>query len=236
LGPFQSAAAGHWGRWARSAFRAWSMIGSAVVPGEVAHTTFTFADGPGRSSGPSLFLAPLFTPQWCDILETCATASRTTMSTRRKTLPPGTAPPLCSIEGCEGPVKARGWCTKHYMRWRAHGDPTYERPKSTCSIEGCDRPVEGRGWCHKHYRRWARRGGDPAVVLTPPKNPPLDPNNPDDPRHGHNGYKNLGCRCDVCRLAANAWGVDYRKRNPEQREKHRVRSREQYWRKKRAKA
>lgn len=30
---------------------------------------------------------------------------------------------MCSIEGCAGKVNARGWCGKHYMRWRAHGDP-----------------------------------------------------------------------------------------------------------------
>lgn len=30
---------------------------------------------------------------------------------------------LCSIPECPNPVKARGWCKKHYIRWRATGDP-----------------------------------------------------------------------------------------------------------------
>lgn len=31
---------------------------------------------------------------------------------------------ICSIEGCERVEKLkRGWCEKHYCRWRAHGDP-----------------------------------------------------------------------------------------------------------------
>lgn len=30
---------------------------------------------------------------------------------------------ICSIEGCGKPVKARGWCSSHYGRWRTHGDP-----------------------------------------------------------------------------------------------------------------
>ena len=29
----------------------------------------------------------------------------------------------CVIDGCEKGAIARGWCPKHYQRWRAHGDP-----------------------------------------------------------------------------------------------------------------
>ena len=29
----------------------------------------------------------------------------------------------CSIKNCEAVVLARGWCSKHYDRWRKHGDP-----------------------------------------------------------------------------------------------------------------
>jgi hypothetical protein len=29
----------------------------------------------------------------------------------------------CEIEGCGNPHVARGWCGKHYMRWKTHGDP-----------------------------------------------------------------------------------------------------------------
>lgn len=29
----------------------------------------------------------------------------------------------CSIEGCTGAHVGRGWCLKHYTRWRRHGDP-----------------------------------------------------------------------------------------------------------------
>lgn len=39
-------------------------------------------------------------------------------------LPDGT---LCSIGGCTSPVqvKSRGWCERHYTRWKRHGDPTF---------------------------------------------------------------------------------------------------------------
>lgn len=36
----------------------------------------------------------------------------------------------CSIDDCGRPVFARGWCNRHYNRWRSHGDPltTLRRP------------------------------------------------------------------------------------------------------------
>lgn len=35
---------------------------------------------------------------------------------------PGSSP-VCSIEGCERPAQARGWCSLHLQRWRRNGDP-----------------------------------------------------------------------------------------------------------------
>ena len=29
----------------------------------------------------------------------------------------------CSIEGCDKPHMAGGWCKMHWTRWRRHGDP-----------------------------------------------------------------------------------------------------------------
>lgn len=29
----------------------------------------------------------------------------------------------CSVDGCDNAEKARGWCSKHYDRWRHHGSP-----------------------------------------------------------------------------------------------------------------
>lgn len=30
---------------------------------------------------------------------------------------------ICSIPGCGKPFRARGWCNRHWERWRDHGDP-----------------------------------------------------------------------------------------------------------------
>jgi len=39
----------------------------------------------------------------------------------------GTLP--CSVDGCESLASAgRGWCPKHWMRWKRHGDPLGRAP------------------------------------------------------------------------------------------------------------
>lgn len=30
---------------------------------------------------------------------------------------------MCTIPGCDDPIKARGWCNRHYHLWRRNGDP-----------------------------------------------------------------------------------------------------------------
>lgn len=35
---------------------------------------------------------------------------------------------VCKVEGCEGTGRiSRGWCKKHWARWRRHGSPTCKR-------------------------------------------------------------------------------------------------------------
>lgn len=71
----------------------------------------------------------------------------------------------CSVDGCSGTHKGRGYCEKHLIRLRSHGDPlvTNERKRKPCSIKDCDTLTFSRGWCQKHYRRW-KNHGDPNSV------------------------------------------------------------------------
>lgn len=39
---------------------------------------------------------------------------------------------VCLIDGCDGRIDARGWCRKHYQRWRRLGDPLASAPRLAC--------------------------------------------------------------------------------------------------------
>lgn len=68
----------------------------------------------------------------------------------------------CSVPGCTDDAMVRGWCNKHYIRWRKYGDPLQSGPvkprfpSGPCSVEGCDRGTVARGMCTMHYQRWRK--------------------------------------------------------------------------------
>lgn len=72
----------------------------------------------------------------------------------------------CSVDECDRPVKALGYCNPHYTRFHRTGDPLTggpirKAPKATpspCAVDECDRPATTRGWCTTHYKRWVKTG------------------------------------------------------------------------------
>lgn len=64
--------------------------------------------------------------------------------------------PPCSVDGCGSLALSRGWCSKHYDRWRRNGDPVAVRGATTCAEDGCQRLTVGQGWCEAHYSRYVR--------------------------------------------------------------------------------
>lgn len=64
--------------------------------------------------------------------------------------------PLCSIEGCNGKLKARGYCSMHHQRFIRHGDPLMKRKrgaesKASCSNPHCRKKTFQAGLCPRHY-------------------------------------------------------------------------------------
>jgi hypothetical protein len=56
----------------------------------------------------------------------------------------------CSITDCPNVSRRKGWCEKHYSRWRKHGDPTYVIPERLCSVAECPRKHKSNGFCAMH--------------------------------------------------------------------------------------
>ena len=72
----------------------------------------------------------------------------------------------CSIDGCDSPRSARGYCAVHYQHWHRYGDPLATRPpKTDCDFPGCDKPHDSRGYCGQHARQL--RQGRELVPLQP---------------------------------------------------------------------
>lgn len=74
----------------------------------------------------------------------------------------------CSVEGCDQPIKALGWCDAHYSAARRHkGDPLGRRVAGICSVEDCGRTATANGLCGQHYKAAKRHDGDPLGKYVP---------------------------------------------------------------------
>lgn len=63
----------------------------------------------------------------------------------------------CSIEGCDKPVRGRGYCAGHYSTAYSAG----EFSDVQCIEEGCIRKAStGRGLCNACYQKWWRTRPD----------------------------------------------------------------------------
>ncbi|MGD0839219.1 MAG: vegetative protein [Polyangia bacterium] len=57
----------------------------------------------------------------------------------------------CAVEKCKQPVRAKGYCRKHYLGWRRGKVGTKHR-YNTCSKEGCRKPALAGGVCAAHKK------------------------------------------------------------------------------------
>ena len=63
---------------------------------------------------------------------------------------------VCSVEGCEKPVHARGFCNYHYQKAMKSGEISPLEYLDICAVDGCSSPTHARGLCNHHYRRFLR--------------------------------------------------------------------------------
>lgn len=56
----------------------------------------------------------------------------------------------CKIEGCKGGYRAKGYCTRHYRKWR-QGEYGRARYK-ICTEENCRKPRFKGSLCEAHHK------------------------------------------------------------------------------------
>jgi hypothetical protein len=68
---------------------------------------------------------------------------------------------ICKVDDCCNKAVARNLCTKHWSRWRRHGDPnvvTTEKLPEKCAVPDCERKPHsrwkrGEAFCNMHWQR-----------------------------------------------------------------------------------
>lgn len=74
----------------------------------------------------------------------------------------------CTVDGCDDQVSGRGFCNKHWQRWKAHGDPLIVKRRAkqaeVCEKSDCDKPGHMRGLCLPHYRELQLSERGPCII------------------------------------------------------------------------
>jgi hypothetical protein len=76
-------------------------------------------------------------------------AATKTAKAKGKATPAVTDGPSCRAEGCKQPVRAKGYCRKHFVAWR-RGDVGDHHRYKICSKEACRKPRTRAGFCDEH--------------------------------------------------------------------------------------
>ncbi len=69
----------------------------------------------------------------------------------------------CLVPDCSNKVaiKSRGWCDKHYTRWKRHGDPLHVTKRNSRGLSLLER-LELPGWIVTEQGCWEWRGKGPG--------------------------------------------------------------------------
>jgi len=66
----------------------------------------------------------------------------------------------CSAKDCPNLPQAKGYCDKHYRRFKKYGNPeiVYSFVPKECLHSTCKRQSKSKNYCDKHYRRFIKTG------------------------------------------------------------------------------
>ena len=70
---------------------------------------------------------------------------------------------ICTSEGCKHPLRAKGYCRKHFMAWR-RGKLGAHHHYKTCSHEACRKKREFGGLCAEHAGKSDAGASAPAAA------------------------------------------------------------------------
>jgi len=77
----------------------------------------------------------------------------------------------CKAEGCEKDVRAKGYCDRHYRKWRKGllGKPRYR----VCVESGCRKPRARRSLCEEHFAAKFTKKAESAPAAAEPAAPEM---------------------------------------------------------------
>lgn len=64
----------------------------------------------------------------------------------------------CSVLGCTNSLYCKGFCVKHYQKWKKYGDPTFSKIHKYKACKLCNKPNYCRGLCLYHYTNLVKYG------------------------------------------------------------------------------
>jgi len=76
------------------------------------------------------------------------TAAKAKPAAKTETAAPGEK---CCVEKCKQPMRAKGYCRKHYGAWR-RGKIGKKQRYNTCGKEGCRKAAVAGGVCAEHKK------------------------------------------------------------------------------------
>lgn len=72
---------------------------------------------------------------------------------------------ICKIEDCDRTVDSKGYCGRHYSKWRIYGNPLYIKDKlNDCYTKNCMNPRYALGYCESCSKNYYQIKDDVVII------------------------------------------------------------------------